>query len=93
MFIGGVDIEGVAEKTPELIKNIPIDIFEGITDKMANDLAEFLEFKGNLKSKAAEEIKKLWNLFVKVDAVQIEINPLVETDDGKYLYGFFITGC
>lgn len=26
---GGVDIEGVAEKTPHLIKNIPIDIFEG----------------------------------------------------------------
>ncbi|CAG9759874.1 unnamed protein product [Ceutorhynchus assimilis] len=80
---GGVDIEGVAEKTPELIKTIPIDIFEGITNKMANELAEFLEFKGELKPKAAEEIKNLWNLFKTVDAVQIEINPLVETDDGK----------
>lgn len=50
---------------------------------MANELAEFLEFKGDLKAKAANEIKKLWNLFVTVDAVQIEINPLVETDDGK----------
>lgn len=49
---------------------------------MANELAEFLEFKGDLKTKAAEEIKKLWHLFVTVDAVQIEINPLVETDDG-----------
>ncbi|ENN74331.1 succinate--CoA ligase [GDP-forming] subunit beta, mitochondrial [Dendroctonus ponderosae] len=82
---GGVDIESVAEKTPELLKNIPIDIFEGITDKMANELAEFLEFKGDLKAKAASEIKKLWNLFVTVDAVQIEINPLVETDDGKVI--------
>ncbi|KAL1492768.1 hypothetical protein ABEB36_010968 [Hypothenemus hampei] len=82
---GGVDIEGVAVETPELIKNIPIDIFEGITDRMANELAEFLEFKGDLKSKAAEEIKKLWNLFVSVDAVQIEINPLVETDNGKVI--------
>lgn len=82
---GGVDIEAVAEKTPHLIKNIPIDIFEGITDSMANELAVFLEFKGDLKGKAAEEIKKLWHLFVSVDAVQIEINPLVETDDGKVI--------
>ncbi|XP_066158377.1 succinate--CoA ligase [GDP-forming] subunit beta, mitochondrial [Euwallacea fornicatus] len=82
---GGVDIEGVAVKTPELIKNMPIDIFEGITDSMANELADFLEFKGPLKAKAAEEIKKLWHLFVTVDAVQIEINPLVETDDGKVI--------
>lgn len=82
---GGVDIEAVAEKTPHLIKNIPIDIFEGITDKMANELAEFLEFKGDLKAKAADEIKKLWHLFVTVDATQIEINPLVETDNGKVI--------
>ncbi|CAH1103045.1 unnamed protein product [Psylliodes chrysocephalus] len=82
---GGVDIEGVAEKTPHLIKTIPIDIFEGITDEMANELADFLEFKGDLKSKASEEIKKLWNLFVAVDATQLEINPLVETDDNKVI--------
>lgn len=80
---GGMDIEGVAEKTPHLIKNLPIDIFEGITDSMANDIATFLEFKGDTKPKAAHEIKKLWELFKKVDATQIEINPLVETDDGK----------
>lgn len=82
---GGMDIEGVAEKTPHLIKTIPIDIHQGITDNMANELAEFLEFKGGLKSKAAHEIKQLWQLFCKVDATQIEINPLVETDDGKVI--------
>ncbi|KAF7274397.1 succinyl-coenzyme A synthetase beta subunit, GDP-forming [Rhynchophorus ferrugineus] len=82
---GGVDIEGVAEKTPDLIKTIPIDIFTGITDEMANELSEFLEFKGNLKEKASAELKKLWNLFHLVDATQIEINPLVETDDGKVI--------
>lgn len=82
---GGMDIEGVAEKTPHLIKNMPIDIFEGITDSMANELADFLEFKGELKSKAANEIKKLWKLFQAVDATQIEINPLVETDDKQVI--------
>lgn len=82
---GGMDIEAVAEKTPHLLKTVPIDIFEGVTDNIALDLAEFLQFKGDLKRKAAEEIKKLWNLFLKVDATQLEINPLVETDDNKVI--------
>lgn len=82
---GGVDIEGVAEKTPHLIKTVPIDIFEGVTDQNANELAEFLEFKGDLKPKAADEIKKLWKLFLSVDATQIEINPLVETNDKQVI--------
>ncbi|XP_034841234.1 succinate--CoA ligase [GDP-forming] subunit beta, mitochondrial [Maniola hyperantus] len=80
---GGMDIEAVAEKTPHLLKTVPIDIHEGITDKMAKEVAEFLEFKGPLVNKCAEEIKKLWQLFLKVDATQLEINPLVETDDGR----------
>ncbi|XP_023946340.2 succinate--CoA ligase [GDP-forming] subunit beta, mitochondrial [Bicyclus anynana] len=80
---GGMDIEAVAEKTPHLIKTVPIDIHEGITDKTAKEVAEFLQFKGPLVSKCAEEIKKLWQLFLKVDATQLEINPLVETDDGR----------
>lgn len=63
---GGMDIEAVAEKTPHLLKTVPIDIFEGVTDKTANEIAEFLEFKGSLRRKCAEEIKKLWQLFTKV---------------------------
>ncbi|XP_053601346.1 succinate--CoA ligase [GDP-forming] subunit beta, mitochondrial isoform X2 [Plodia interpunctella] len=80
---GGMDIEAVAEETPHLLKTVPIDIYEGVTDKIANEVAEFLEFKGALKKKCADEIKKLWDLFLKVDATQLEINPLVETDDGR----------
>lgn len=82
---GGVDIEAVAEKTPHLIKTIPIDIFDGVTDAIASDLAEFLEFKGDIKPKAASEITKLWKLFQTIDATQIEINPLVETDDKQVI--------
>lgn len=63
---GGMDIETVAEETPHLLKTVPIDIYEGVTDKVANEMAEFLEFKGPLKAKCAEEIKKLWQLFLKV---------------------------
>lgn len=82
---GGMDIEAVAEKTPHLIKKVPIDIFDGVSDKTAMEIAEFLEFKGNLKNKAAEQIRHLWEMFLKVDATQLEINPLAETDDGKVI--------
>ncbi|PNF28874.1 Succinate--CoA ligase [GDP-forming] subunit beta, mitochondrial, partial [Cryptotermes secundus] len=82
---GGTDIESVAEKTPDLIKTIPVDIMEGVTDSMAKDVAEFLLFEGNLKAKATEQIKKLWKLFQSVDALQMEINPFVETDKGDVI--------
>ncbi|KAF7989282.1 hypothetical protein HCN44_007956 [Aphidius gifuensis] len=77
---GGMDIETVADKTPELIKKIPLDIYNGIDDSIANEVAEFIGFKDdNIKEKAIYELKNLWKLFVDIDALQIEINPLVET--------------
>lgn len=63
---GGMDIEDVAHKTPELIRTQAVDIFEGMTDAMAEDLADFLLFKGELKGKAAAEIKHLWKMFLEV---------------------------
>lgn len=82
---GGVDIEAVAEQTPEKVRTYPINLKTGLTDKQCLEIAEFLEFRGDLKRKAADEIVKLYELFQKVDAVQIEINPLAETDDGRVI--------
>ena len=45
---GGVDIEEVAEKTPERIKKLAVDIKTGLTDAMANEVADFLGFKVGL---------------------------------------------
>ncbi|KAL9959399.1 hypothetical protein ACROYT_G032721 [Oculina patagonica] len=80
---GGMDIEEVAESTPEHIHKVAVDIFKGIQDKDARYLAEKLEFKGPLLEQAAEQIKALYELFLKVDATQVEINPFGETPDGK----------
>ncbi|XP_055587482.1 succinate--CoA ligase [GDP-forming] subunit beta, mitochondrial [Uranotaenia lowii] len=82
---GGMDIEAVAEETPDKIKTVPISIVEGISKERAEEVARFLEFKGPLVEKAAGEILKLYSLFIKVDATQIEINPLAETDDGRVI--------
>ncbi|XP_070559777.1 LOW QUALITY PROTEIN: succinate--CoA ligase [GDP-forming] subunit beta, mitochondrial-like [Ptychodera flava] len=80
---GGVDIEEVAASTPELIFKQPIDIKIGVTDEMANEMAANLDFDGEQRMQAAEQIKNLYKLFLGVDATQVEINPLGETPDGR----------
>ncbi|XP_062523098.1 succinate--CoA ligase [GDP-forming] subunit beta, mitochondrial-like [Corticium candelabrum] len=80
---GGMDIEQVAASTPEKIVTVPIDIKVGLTRDCARDLALKLEFKQ--PDEAAEQMQKLYEMFIDVDAVQVEINPLGETKDGRVL--------
>ncbi|XP_042785863.1 succinate--CoA ligase [GDP-forming] subunit beta, mitochondrial isoform X3 [Panthera leo] len=80
---GGVDIEEVAASNPELIFKEEIDIIEGIKDSQAQRMAENLGFLGPLKNQAADQIKKLYNLFLKIDATQVEVNPFGETPGGQ----------
>ncbi|XP_055293617.1 succinate--CoA ligase [GDP-forming] subunit beta, mitochondrial-like [Moschus berezovskii] len=80
---GGVDVEEVAASNPELIFKEQIDIIEGIKDSQAQRMAENLGFLGPLKNQAADQIKKLYNLFLKIDATQVEVNPFGETPEGQ----------
>uniref|UniRef100_A0A8D0XSJ6 Succinate--CoA ligase [GDP-forming] subunit beta, mitochondrial n=1 Tax=Sus scrofa TaxID=9823 RepID=A0A8D0XSJ6_PIG len=80
---GGVDIEEVAASNPELIFKEQIDIIEGIKDSQAQRMAENLGFLGPLQNQAADQIKKLYNLFLKIDATQVEVNPFGETPEGQ----------
>lgn len=62
----------------------------GISDNQCYKIAKFLKFSEPLiLSKAAEQIRNLYNLFVKVDATQIEINPFAETT-GNQGMSFFL---
>ncbi|KAK7102614.1 succinate--CoA ligase [GDP-forming] subunit beta, mitochondrial-like isoform X2 [Littorina saxatilis] len=80
---GGVDIEEVAEKKPSAIFKDPIDIMTGMTDAQAVFMAKNLGFDGEQGKQAADQIKRLYDLFIKVDATQVEINPFGETEDGR----------
>lgn len=80
---GGVDIEEVAEKTPERVFKIPVDINSGVSDAIALDIALKLEFEGAAVEQAAKEIKKLYELFIGVDATQVEVNPFGLTDQNE----------
>ena len=76
-------IDEVAEKTPDRIKKMPVDIHIGVTDAMASEVAEFLGFIGPLVTQCAEQVKNLYKTFLIVDCLQLEINPLAETPQGK----------
>ena len=62
---------------------MPVDILEGLSDEMALEMARNLEFKDSVLATAAEQIRSLYNLFISVDATQVEINPFGETPDGR----------
>eukprot|EP01086_Lenisia_limosa_P017236 TRINITY_DN81_c0_g1_i1.p1 TRINITY_DN81_c0_g1~~TRINITY_DN81_c0_g1_i1.p1 ORF type:complete len:431 (+),score=84.43 TRINITY_DN81_c0_g1_i1:38-1294(+) len=80
---GGVEIEEVAEATPELILSIPVDIDVGVTKEQAKQMVDHLGFEGKKAIVAAEQIFSLYELFLGVDATQVEINPFGETPDGQ----------
>lgn len=83
--VGGVNIEEIAAETPEAIITEPIDINTGVTDDQAKRVAEKLGFSESSIEEATTMIKRLYDTFLKNDAVMLEINPFVEDTTGKVL--------
>jgi succinyl-CoA synthetase beta subunit len=82
---GGIDIEEVAEKTPEKILKLPIDTRLGLQPYQANQLGFFL-FDDIKKVRAAAKIMMaLYAAFMKNGASLAEINPLVVTPAGEVI--------
>jgi len=77
---GGMDIEEVAESSPDAIFTEPVDIRQGPTQDQLLSLANKLEFKD--PKDAAEQMGNLYKLFAETDCTMLEINPLAETDQG-----------
>ncbi|SCU92443.1 LANO_0E00892g1_1 [Lachancea nothofagi CBS 11611] len=75
---GGMNIEEVAEKTPDAIKKFTVDIAEGLTPKIAQQISKSLGFSAEAEADAADAVTKLFKIFKDKDASQIEINPLSE---------------
>ena len=80
---GGIDIEDVAEKTPERIHYIHFDSLKNII--VSDNLQKKLNFSINEFSQFKEIISNLCRAYVEVDASLIEINPLVVTKDEKLI--------
>ena len=82
---GGVNIEEVAEKTPEKIITIPIDPVLGLQPFQGRKIAYELGLNQENIRKTADLIQKLYAVFIDNDATLIEINPLVLTSDNQIL--------
>lgn len=81
---GGVEIEEIAAKNPDLIFKEEIDIL-GLKDFKARRMAYNLGFKDKQINIAASLMHSLYNLFIQKDASLVEINPLIITKEGEII--------
>ncbi len=82
---GGVEIEKVAEETPELIFKEYIDPSVGFQHFQAQKLAFALKLEGDSVNKAAHLMTAVNDAFIGKDASLVEINPLIVTRSGDLL--------
>ena len=82
---GGVNIEEVAEETPEKIHKISVDPNVGILGYQMRDLALQLGLKGAAHKAFTTSLSKMYRMFVSNDCAMLEINPLVRTEDDNII--------
>ena len=82
---GGMDIEEVAEKHPELIHKIAIDPATGLKDTEADDIATKIGVPPESIVDARKQLQGLYQAYWETDASLAEINPLILTGDGKVI--------
>ena len=82
---GGVNIEEVAEKTPEKIIRETIHPLAGLQPYEVRKISSGLGFSGDTAKQFGKLLKSLYKLFISCDCSLVEINPLVTTPDGQVL--------
>lgn len=74
---GGVNIEEVAAENPDAILYEPVDVIQGLTKEQAEKVAVKVGLESQ-KEKTGDMLLRMYDLFVKKDALLIEINPYAE---------------
>jgi succinyl-CoA synthetase beta subunit len=80
---GGMNIEEVAEKTPEKIFKEFIHPTIGLQPYQCRKIAASLGLKGAQAGQAGKLFAALWNLYIKSDCCLVEVNPLAITTEGQ----------
>jgi len=80
---GGVDIEEVAETSPEAIHKVWFDPSDGLSEEAAKSLGDSLGLSDNSRDSFTEMMVSLASLFIDKDCSMIEINPLVRDGNGS----------
>ncbi|MEO9298107.1 ADP-forming succinate--CoA ligase subunit beta [Devosia alba] len=79
---GGMDIEAVAEETPDKIISVDIDPTAGVTEADVAKIVAALALDGDAKADAAKLMPILYKAFVDTDMSMLEVNPLIVMTDG-----------
>ena len=82
---GGMDIEEVAEKTPEKIVKFSIDPAIGFMPFHGRKIAFALGFAGAEANEVVKFSSAVYQAFIQTDASMLEINPLVRTEEGTIM--------
>ena len=80
---GGMDIEEVAATSPELIHTEPVDPVLGLMPFQSRRIARRLGLEGSAASAAPAVLNSLYQVFMDNDCTLVEVNPLIETGDGR----------
>lgn len=84
---GGIDIETLAEESPEKLIREPVDIFRGLQGFQARHIAYAMGLEGQAAKQTAGIIQRLFSLYREFDAELAEINPLCITETGEVTAG------
>ncbi|MFD7286473.1 ADP-forming succinate--CoA ligase subunit beta [Streptomyces sp. NPDC059863] len=78
---GGMEIEELAASRPEAVARVPVDPAEGVTEAKAAEIARAAQ----LPPETVPVLQALWRVVVREDALLVEVNPLVRTEEGLIL--------
>lgn len=70
---GGMEIEEVAATRPEAVAKIAIDAIDGVDEAKAREIVEAAKFPAEVADKVANVLIKLWDTFIKSDALLVEV--------------------
>jgi len=82
---GGMEIEQLAVERPEALAKVAVDPIVGIDAAKAAEIVSAAGFDAEIAGEVAAVIEKLWAVYRDEDATLVEVNPLVQTEDGKII--------
>jgi succinyl-CoA synthetase beta subunit len=82
---GGMDIEEVANNTPEKIITTKINITDEISNEDCEEIIKIYNLTNDAKKQAIVLIKSVYNMFIGTDANMVEVNPLILTKEKKII--------
>jgi succinyl-CoA synthetase beta subunit len=83
--VGGMEIEEVAQKSPEKMTKLLINSQLGLWSFHTREIARKLGYSGNQLGELGRILERLYHVGMDYDAELIEMNPIVETVEGKFV--------